>query len=144
MANTIDFRFQEMLNGISEELKQMDRAIGESRKPLLKSIGQKVKKAVQTQANRAEYDYNRHNYDGSEPYKHVKDDIAVTVTDSGVTVRGGKKTGYKWHILNDGHLDGSRFVAGSHFVDNAISQATPEIDQLVDETVRRLSNGGKA
>lgn len=142
MANQIDFKFQEMLDGISEEIKSMDKLLGEERKPLLKSIGQKIKKAVQDQVERAEYNYDRHNYDGSQPYKHIKDDVSVRVKDDGVVVSGGKKTAHKWHILNDGHLAGSNFVPGSRFIDRAIEKSSHDIDQLIDETIRRVSNGG--
>lgn len=130
--NKIDFKYQEMLKGISEEIKSLDKELGEAKRPLLKKIGYTIKEAVQNEIDIAEYNYNRFNYDGSEPYRHIKDDISVRVKENAVIVHGGRNTAFKWHILNDGHLAGNHFIFGSHFVDKAIKKSKPQIDRLID------------
>lgn len=88
------------------------------------------------------------NYDGSEPYIHMKDDIKASIKSKGGTssliICGGKKTAYKWHLVNDGTRDSKGRVktVATHFVDKALVQAEPEIDKLVDNLLSEVADGG--
>lgn len=87
------------------------------------------------------------NYDGSNPYVHMKDDIKASIkSKNGIVsliIFGGKKTAHKWHMVNDGTRDskGRMKTAASHFVDKAIIQAEPEIDNIVDELLAEVADG---
>lgn len=88
------------------------------------------------------------NYDGSKPYVHMRDDIKSSVKSKGglssVLISGGKKTAFKWHLVNDGARDknGNVKTVATHFVDKAVIQAEPEIENLIDELIAEVANGG--
>ena len=87
------------------------------------------------------------NYDGSNPYVHMKDDIKASIkSKNGIVsliIFGGKKTAHKWHMVNDGTRDskGRMKTAASHFVDKAMIQAEPEIDNIIDELLAEVADG---
>lgn len=88
------------------------------------------------------------NYDGSKPYVHMRDDIKASIKSKGglasLVISGGKKTAYKWHLVNDGTRDSKGRVktAATHFVDKAMIQAEPEIEKIVDELIAEVADGG--
>lgn len=87
------------------------------------------------------------NYDGSKPYVHMHEDIKASIKSKGgvasLIISGGKKTAYKWHLVNDGTRDSKGHVktVATHFVDKALVQAEPEIDELVDELIAEVTDG---
>lgn len=67
----------------------------------------------------------------------LADDVSRTIRttkwgDKYVSIRGGKKTGTLWHIVNDGTLH-SR---GTHFLDRAMKQMDDNIDRIWSEVVK--------
>lgn len=89
------------------------------------------------------------NYDGTEPYVHMREDIKASIKSKGggasLIISGGKKTAYKWHMVNDGTRDrkGQVKTVATHFVDKALAQAEPEIEKLVDELISEVADGGR-
>lgn len=87
------------------------------------------------------------NYDGSKPYVHMRDDIKASIKSKGgfasLIISGGKKTAYKWHMVNDGTRDskGGVKTAATHFIDKAMLQAEPEIDKIVDDLLAEVAGG---
>lgn len=88
------------------------------------------------------------NYDGSNPYIHMRDDIKgkVKVSKEGtvsLTVMGGKKTAYKWHMVNDGTREpnGAVKTRATHFIDKAVVQSEAEIERLIDDLVAEVADG---
>ena len=76
-------------------------------------------------------------YDGSTPYVHMKNDVKASVKDDNqgtvyAVIKGGKYTGYKWHLLNNGAVN----TRATHFVDNALKQAESEFEAMVDSMIR--------
>lgn len=72
-------------------------------------------------------------------YKHMKDDVQVSVRkdrygDYVARVRGGTKTGNKWHLLNDGTYR----MDATHFMDRSIAESDSEIEAIIDEEMRKL------
>lgn len=132
-----------MLNALPKELENQERKV-------LSMIGSTLKKKVRKYI----YDSNIEsrakkvqpkNYDGSRPYIHVKDDIIYTVRKDKnknlyVSIRGGKMTGYKWHMINDGHIsrDTKTYVHGSHFMEKAIADAQGEIERHINDMVKKV------
>lgn len=49
-----------------------------------------------------------------------------------VSIRGGKKTGTLWHIVNDGHLHS----IGIHFMDGALARLDGTMDELWNKIMR--------
>ena len=66
-----------------------------------------IKKNVEINLPRSDAGATSTNYDGT-PYVHMRDDVKTTVKDDKagtayVIIRGGKYTGYKWHMLENGN-----------------------------------------
>lgn len=75
-------------------------------------------------------------------YRHMKDDVLMRVERDeyghrAARIRGSKKTGSKWHLLNDGTYK----MRGTHFMDKALNDAESEIDHVLDETMRESGLG---
>lgn len=97
----------------------------------LKSVGQVTRDAVVRNLERSNI---------SDPeHVHLKDDVQLSITKDKyggkvAKVRGGKKTGTLWHIVNDGTYR-SR---GTHFMDKATSEVDSQIDGILDATLAFL------
>ena len=52
-------------------------------------------------------------------------------------------TGYKWHMVSDGHLarDGSTLVTGDNFMKKAVQASEADVDKLIDEMLRKVTDG---
>lgn len=134
--------YKDVLTGIQEELKSMDKKIGEARPRLLKGIGKIVKTHTTTVLNRyRSFEESLSNYDGSKPYVHMAEDVKVTVTENGVSVHGGKKTGYKWHLVDSGVVKNGKHIPGKNFTDEAIKASETEIERLIDDIAKEVSDG---
>lgn len=132
---------------IIEEIEKIPKLAAEQEKQALQEIKKiivnNVKKAVPSQA-----EDKLSNYDGTTPYVHIKDDIKATVKQtkdgfSSVTIRGGKYTGYKWHMLDDGtrNPDGTIHTAATNFTINAMRASEQEIDRVIDALMENVANG---
>lgn len=141
--NSFSFESDQVLASIKDDLRKMDKSIGEKRPKLLKKIGGAVKKNVVACLNncRTFEDDNLTNYDGSKPHVHMADDVKVTVSEDGVSVHGGKKTGFKWHIIDSGFLRGSHYIPGKNFVNDAVVISQNQVNQIIDETLSEVANG---
>lgn len=129
--NTLDDMVAEILR--SEKLLESEQA------ELMQKVGKIIKGEVQTQLARSEK--------SGGDYKHMKDDVKVTVSGKktgdgvmGVVVHGGKKTAYKWHMLDDGtrNPDGTVHTPATHFTQKALKAAEPKIEQLINELEKKV------
>lgn len=107
--------------------------MGEAEERILKKSGKVIKGNVKKNLKRSKI--NR------SDYKHMVDDIQVSTYknkygDKTTRVRGGKKTGRKWHLLNDGTYK----MDATHFMDEALMQSEEEINSIVDEELRGIFN----
>lgn len=84
--------------------------------------------------------YNKQNRLLKRPREiHMANDVVVRFTKDKygyrvIKVQGGKSTGTLWHIVNDGTFKNN----ATHFMDNAIKDSETEIQQIIDEELRRL------
>jgi HK97 gp10 family phage protein len=83
------------------------------------------------------------NYDGSLPYVHLVDDVKTSIKDDKAgnvyaMIRGGKFTGYKWHMLENG----TTTTKATHFIEKALKQTESEINSYIDEAIGRVAQGG--
>lgn len=73
-----------------------------------------------------------------EMYTHMADDVRVRTTKNEfgktvVKVQGGSRTGPLWHIVNDGTYRSK----ASHFMDTSLNGAEKEIENIIDEELRK-------
>lgn len=71
-------------------------------------------------------------------YKHMAEDVTYSIVkdkygDKVAKVKGGRKTGSKWHLVNDGTYR-SR---ATHFMDAAMEQSERELEQMLDDELRK-------
>ncbi len=133
---------------INRMLLNIPASIQEEERRLLRNAGKVLKKNVRSTMRRSNVEdaavkIPPKNYDGSRPYVHMQDDISYKVKKSKATgglyvsVGGGKMTGYKWHLVNDGTID----TNPTHFIEQAEARSEAEIEQLIDDMVRSVTDG---
>lgn len=142
----VDFDASEQLLSIEQELRRLPEMVEQEEKKVMKRLQKIITEKLK--ANLPKSDGQNSNYDGSKPYVHMKDDIKATVKSKDgvayVLIRGGKLTGFKWHLVNDGTRDrnGRVKTSATHFIDKARKQSEPEIDELIDELIGGIADGG--
>ena len=138
---TVDMNYKDALNGIVADVLKMDNVFEKDQQKALEDIGKVIKRETQKVLPVSD--------EGGSGYKHMRDDIKVTVNGkkrktgvTGVTVHGGKLTAYKWHMLDDGtrNPNGTVHTRARHFTAKAMEQATPEIEKIVDDLIGRVVN----
>lgn len=138
---TVDINYKDALNGIVADVLKMDNVLEKDQQKALEDIGKVIKRETQKVLPVSD--------EGGSGYKHMRDDIKVTVNGkkrktgvTGVTVHGGKLTAYKWHMLDDGtrNPNGTVHTRAMHFTAKAMENATPEIERIVDDLIGRVVN----
>ena len=136
----VRFEYESAVGGIKESLKAMQDSLGYGREQCLKTIGLTVKVNVEENLPRSAKVKKKR-------IPHMKDDVEYELKTSRtgeryVSIRGGKKTGKLWHLVNDGHVaeDGT-VVSGNHFIDKAVSQSEKEIESIVDSFIEGVLDG---
>lgn len=129
MGTKIKINESENINIFLDEILNATQEVEER---FLKRAGQAVKKIIVQNLN-----ILRTKNDNPE-YKHMADDVIVrTVKDvyghKVVRVRGGRKTGTLWHIVNDGTYRSK----ATHFIDNATYRADTEINNILEEEMAK-------
>lgn len=138
----------DILASISDELKKIPDGFEKEERSALTKIGKVLKSAIEAELDVSDNTGNWTNYDGSRPYKHMRDDVKVTTKkdksgSSYVVVSGGKLTAYKWHLVNDGTFDAKtgRRIPATRFIDNAMRKNEHKINDIVDELLVKVANG---
>ena len=142
----VEFNFEDVLNSISEEINSMQTTIEQAEDKTLKAIGNLISQNTKKQLRRSDVEEKAKqiqpkNYDGTQPYVHMKDDVKVYVKkgrngNKYVMICGGKKTKFKWRFLNDG----TKHVRATHFCENALRDSNAGIQQAIDNLTRRVTN----
>ncbi len=132
---------------INQMLLNIPASIQEQERPLLREAGKILKNNVKAVMRRSDVEeaavkVEPKNYDGSRPYVHMQDDISYKVKKSKtgalyVSVRGGKMTGYKWHLVNDGTVK----TNPTHFIETAENKSGQEIEQAIDRMIAEVLDG---
>lgn len=131
---------------ISHGISRIPSLTEEANKKVLKKIGNIIASNVKKQLNRNPDVLA--NYDGTTPAIHVVDDIKIKVDGKSgfqsVIVKGGKYTGYKWHLIDDGTLSpkGNPHTKATNFTMKAMAASQAEIDALIDQLIEEVANGG--
>lgn len=147
----VNIDYKDSLQAIDQAIASLPKELEVQEKEVLKRIGDIIKRWVIHFLSESDIEERAvrkkpENYDNSSPYVHAKQEVVSSVRknkkgDRYVSVRGGKKTGFKWHMINDGHMarDGRSWVPGNPFIDQALAKAQEEINQAVDEMLRKVT-----
>ncbi|WP_312373010.1 HK97-gp10 family putative phage morphogenesis protein [Lachnoclostridium sp.] len=128
---------------ISDLIGMIPDSIADNEEESLVEMAVVVKNNVENRLDRSKLDDTAKNYDGSKPYKHMKDDVKYTVKrdKSGglyAKIQGGKNTGYKWRFLNDGTVrNGKIHTRATHFIDHALSDSSHDVDNIINRTINK-------
>lgn len=135
--------YQEAVRGIDRIISEMPEALEAQETKVLRGIGKIVKTNISNFLDKSDIEkrYVKGKpkaYDGTN-YVHMKSDVKVKVKKSKdgrryVSIGGGKKTGYKWHMVNDGTVN----TQGNNFMDKAVRKSQAEINQLISDMMREL------
>ena len=146
----VDIEYSEAIEAIDDMINRMPKQLEGSEPAVLRKIGNIIKGHVVRSLRSSDVELRARqvvpgNYDGSRPYIHMKDDVesAVKKDKQGnryVSVKGGKYTGYKWVMVDTGHIarDGSTFIPGMNFVSRAVRASEGEVERMIDDMVRKV------
>lgn len=145
----VNFEFEDSIGGITKELADMELTLEKEENSTLKEMGKVVMKNVVKHMKRSNVEAEAvkippKNYDGSTPYKHMKDDVKVAVKTAKaghkyVVIQGGRLTGYKWKFINDGTTKNGRIhTRATHFVDSAMEDSNCDIARIINELSRKV------
>jgi HK97 gp10 family phage protein len=134
----ITFDYEIALFSIEQEIARIPKELKGQTRTVIRKISKIVQNNVLKELNKLPDSEALTNYDGTGPYIHMKDDIKVSVKDDQegsvfAIIRGGKYTGYKWHLVNNGTVK-SR---ATHFIDIAMNKSENEVNQIIDEMIRK-------
>lgn len=134
---------------ISEMIGNIVIDIQNEEKQIMREMAIIVKHNVENRLTRSDIEEKAKkiqpkNYDGSQPYKHMKDDVKYSVSKSKsgelyAKINGGKYTGYKWHFLNDGTVyKGKVHTKATHFIDDALSDSKDDINKIINGMLKEV------
>lgn len=122
------------LNELSNEFLTMDNNLKSKIKGVATEIGQKLKRNTESAIPRSARPTH-----GVHMADDVKMSVSVSDKKASITVKGGKKTGSLWFIVDNGHVaQNGKFVAGAHFTDKAYNAT--EVEGPVDKFIAEVLN----
>lgn len=151
MKMKVDLKYEEQLLSINEMIFDMPKRLWDFEDVVLRKIGNVVKKHAvrflhESGIEERAKSISPGNYDGSRPYVHMKDDVRCKLKKDKygnryVSIGGGKYTGYKWHMLDQGHVarDGMTFVPGTNFIGRALNASDGDVEKIIDELVKKVA-----
>lgn len=134
----VQIDYKDALFEINQQIANMQNVLEADKKKILTKGAKVIKASVEKYLPKSDPSEFTSNYDGSLPYIHMKDDVKTSIkTDSNgniyANIRGGKYTGWRWHLLNNG----TSKMKATHFIDKALEETSSEIESLVDEAIRK-------
>lgn len=135
---------------INQSIMNMPKQLYACEDKVLRKTGNVIKKHIERLLHDSDVESRAKeilpsNYDGSRPYTHMKDDVHVKVKKDAygnkyASVRGGKFTGYKWHMIDRGHIarDGSTFVPGNNFIGRAMAASEGDVNKIIDDMLKKV------
>jgi len=126
--------------GFMSEINEMVGIVEGEKKKIIQKGAKIIKANVEKVLPKSDLDERATNYDGT-PYKHMEDDVKITIKDDKIgniaaIIHGGKYTAYKWHLLDSGASDRE----ATHFIDKALKESDSDIGKLLDDTVRKITD----
>jgi HK97 gp10 family phage protein len=143
----VNLDYKECTYSIEQQIAKIPEGMEREKKSILNKSAKLLKKTIEESFKNMESDVSpgTTNYDGSLPYLHMADDVKTSIKDDKAgnvyaIIRGGKYTGYKWHMLENGTSSPDR--PATHFIDKALKQTESEINSYIDEAIGRAVQGG--
>jgi HK97 gp10 family phage protein len=141
----VDLDYKECIYSIEQEIARIPEGMEKEKRSILNKSAKILKKEVEASFKNMESEVSpgTTNYDGSLPYVHMVDDIKTSVKDDKegnmyAVIRGGKFTGYKWHMLENG----TTTTIATHFIEKALKATENEINSYIDEAIGRVAQSG--
>lgn len=136
----VDLNFEDAFSSLENELRSMAKEL--ERAPIVRKCSQVIKKNVEKNLPKSDLGATATNYDGT-PYVHMRNDVKATVKDDKAgnvyaVIGGGKYTGYKWHLLDNGASDRPAL----HFTDKSMKESEGEIDSIIDDEIGKVVQSG--
>lgn len=150
MKHGIEIEYEDEIHAINESLLNMPKEILDQENVVLRKVGNVIKKNVirclpESDVETRAKEIPPSNIDGSRPYIHMKDDVKSKVKKDKngnhyVSIHGGKLTGFKWHMLDQGHIarDGSTFVPGNNFIGRAMAASEGDVNKIIDDMLKKV------
>lgn len=141
----VNFDHSDATYFISEQIAHIPETMERERKQILTKSAKLIKSTVEKNLRAIESNVSEGttNYDGSLPYIHMADDVKTSIKDDKTgnvyaIIRGGKMTGYKWHLVENG----TSTSRATHFIEKALKETESEIDSYIEEAIRKAVQGG--
>lgn len=124
----VNLDFQPALEFYRTDINSVKDKIFNIRKTIISKGVKVIKASVVKNLSRSEID--------NPLYTHMQDDVKTTIKDDGQgdivgIIHGGKKTGYKWHMLNDG----TSHSKATHFVEKSLKDVESDLDAIVNQAI---------
>lgn len=143
----VNFDHTDTTYWIQEQIAKIPETLHREKKQILTKSAKLLKATVEKKLRAIESDVSEGttNYDGSLPYVHMADDVKTSIKDDNAgnvyaIIRGGKYTGYKWHLLENGTSSPKR--QATHFIENTMKETAEEINSYIDEAIAKAVQGG--
>ena len=109
-----------ILKDLPQELQITENEYLKIASKILKDSVIKQLETLRTKNNREDYKHMAENVTS----RIVKDEFGNKI----VRIRGGHRTGTKWHLVNDGTFHSE----ATHFIDKALESADSELEDTID------------
>ncbi len=143
----INLGYQDTSDWMQEQIAKIPETLHREKKQILTRSAKLLKSTVEKKLRAIESDVSdgTTNYDGSLPYVHMADDVKTSIKDDNAgnmyaVIRGGKFTGYKWHLLENGTSSPDR--PATHFIEITMKETEEEINSYIDEAIVKAVQGG--
>lgn len=126
--NKVLIKDEDIVQGIMEDIAQIQFETVEEEKKAFKQIGNVIKAEVIKLLKVSD-----------KKHVHMADDVKVHISNkSGLiscVVGGGKETGYKWHMLDSGtrNPNGTVHTPATNFVSKALKNSESEIEKILTQ-----------
>lgn len=127
-----------VFRSIEDELNYMVKTVESNRKKIIRKEANIIQKCVENALPKSDLNSSVTNYDGT-PYIHMQDDVKVTIKDNNAgnisaVIHGGKRTAYKWHLVNDG----TSTTKATHFIEKALKESDSKGGSALDELINKI------
>jgi HK97 gp10 family phage protein len=132
----VNLNYESAMNFFKQEIEDVAQSMYNQRGKIVRDCAKVVNVAVVK--NMPESDINK------PLYQHMKTDVKIKIKDDKegevvAIIGGGRKTAYKWHLVDNGTSD----TPASHFTDKAMTEAESGIDAVLDSAIFKAVDSGR-
>ncbi len=124
----VNLEYQSALDFFGKELNDIKESMYSQRRNIIRDCAKVTKAAVIKNMPVSDVD--------KPLYKHMKDDVKVTIKDDQegeivAIIGGGKDTAYKWHLVDNGTTD----TPAAHFTDKSLKDTEGDHDAIMSNAI---------